>query len=571
MAATLKTTVVIVACWWASLVFADTQITADEAPRSMAGVDVRVGVLAKRGVDRAVTRWQPLADYLNRSVRGYRFEIVPLSFSELYDAVKQSDIDLVLANSGIFVDLEHMYGLRPLATMKNRRGDAGLSLFGGLIIAPVNRKDITYIEDLRGKNLAAVSEQSLGGWLMARREFAQLGMGSQSDFASVQFLGTHDAVVNAVLSGDVDGGTVRTDTLERMVEEGALDKANIRVLRSHTRQGGADQIEAHFPYPLSTALYPEWPLAKLSHASDAMGLRVAVALLSMPADSPEARAMQVKGWDIARSYAPVGALYRELQLGSYEGGQRTDPFFVADETGHYVAMTALTLMALLAIVLAAHYRAVAKNAVHEISYLTMHDPLTRLPSRRMFRIFAESTFAQARREGWQVYLFSIDLDGFAKINDEYGHEVGDELLRQVSKRLRVVMPLQDRSESAVEPSTDDNGLHSGGVLRGEDHIARVAADNFLCLLVHVREISDVRGIAQRLIAKLGQSYSVDGKTLEVTASIGVGVFPFEADNLHDLIAAANVALAEAKQVSPGTYRMNTSYSGYTVPNHGLSS
>ena len=94
--------------------------------------------------------------------------------------------------------------------------------------------------------------------------------------------------------GRVDAGTVRTDTLERLAKDEGLNLSVFRVINEKYYEG--------FPHRVSTALYPEWPLAKLKHTPDELAKRVAVELLSMPADSPANKAAGIGGWTIPLDY-----------------------------------------------------------------------------------------------------------------------------------------------------------------------------------------------------------------------------------------------------------------------------
>ncbi len=271
---------------------------------------VRIGVLAKRGVEQTLARWSTTADYLTQQVGGFRFEIVPLDFHEVYRATEEAAVDFILVNSGIYVELEMQYGVSRVATLRNL-GPSGQAYtqFGGVIFTRSDRTDLSAVRDLMGRRFAAVEFNSYGGWWMAWRELQAAGIDPFRDFADLRFTGTHDAVVQAVLAGSVDAGTVRTDTLERMAVENKIDLGSVKViapLRYHD-----------FGYLVSTRLYPEWPIAKLRHTSDGLSDRVAAALLAMPADSAAARTANVAGWTVPRNYQPVHELMRDLKIGPY--------------------------------------------------------------------------------------------------------------------------------------------------------------------------------------------------------------------------------------------------------------
>jgi len=296
---------------------------------------VRIGVLAKRGDEKTLNRWQPTADYLSAQIPGYRFRVVPLGFEEIDKAVAHETIDFVLANSGIYVDVEKRYGVGRIATLRNRNGHLGYTLFGGVIFTRKDRSDINSLKDLAGKRFAAVKSNSLGGYLMGWREMAQAGLTPSKD-TQLRFAGTHDAVVYSVLRGLADAGTVRTDTLERMDSEGKIDLADIKVLNPQNHVG--------FDYLCSTRLYPEWPFAKLRHTSDMLSHKVATALLSMPPDSAAAKAGQIYGWTVPRNYQPVHELMRELHVGPYKDLGKITFEDLLRNYWHWLLLTLLALI-----------------------------------------------------------------------------------------------------------------------------------------------------------------------------------------------------------------------------------
>ena len=283
---------------------------------------VKIGVLAKRGGENALLRWTPTAQYLTAAVDGHDFIVVPLDFEGVYPAVTRQEVDFILANPGIFVDLAYRFGLRAIATLRNRRSQRSYSLFGGVVFVRADRQDIKDLRDLAGHTLMAVDPASLGGWLTAWRELTGLGIDPWTDLSEVRFAGTHDAVVYAVESGIVDAGVVRTDTLERMLLEGKVRDDSFRVLHASGVRHVADEKPDEFPFPHSTALYPEWPFAKLVHTDEALGSAVAVALLQMPPDSAAAQAAHIDGWDVARKYQPVHRLHPELSKDTKQHGGR---------------------------------------------------------------------------------------------------------------------------------------------------------------------------------------------------------------------------------------------------------
>jgi len=116
----------------------------------------------------------------------------------------------------------------------------------------------------------------------------------------------------------------------------------------------------------------------------------------------------------------------------------------------------------------------------------------------------------------------LDLDGFKAINDTHGHAYGDEILKQVAQRLV-------------------------GCSRKEDTVARVGGDEFVIVMGDIANVADTQEPANKLIDAVSQPYDVNGLTLKLSTSIGVGIFPDDADEVAALIAAADGALYEAKR------------------------
>ena len=132
---------------------------------------VKIGVLALRGAEESLHRWTPTAEYLSSRIPEYRFVIVPLNFEETFEAVKNSEVDFILANSSIYVELEYLYRVDRITTMKVLMNGQAYNQFGGVIFTGKNRKDINNLADLKNKSFIAVHETSFGGWRMAQRVF----------------------------------------------------------------------------------------------------------------------------------------------------------------------------------------------------------------------------------------------------------------------------------------------------------------------------------------------------------------------------------------------------------------
>ena len=271
---------------------------------------VRIGVLAKRGVEPTFSKWNETAKYLTEKIENKKFEIVPISFNHLLKAVEDREVDFILANSGFYVELEYKYGVQRITTLINKH-ISGLSQkeFGGVIFSHIdNEKRFNRLEDIKGANFAAVNEKSFGGWQMAWRELEENGIDRDDDLASLEFKETHDDVVYSIMNHEADVGTVRTDTLERMAMEGKID-LKIHIINSKEYDD--------FPFLVSTRLYPEWPFAKLKHTSDKLSKQVAVALMQMKSDESAAINASIEGWTTPLSYEQVHSCFKFLKISPY--------------------------------------------------------------------------------------------------------------------------------------------------------------------------------------------------------------------------------------------------------------
>ena len=147
-----------------------------------------------------------------------------------------------------------------------------------------------------------------------------------------------------------------------------------------------------------------------------------------------------------------------------------------------------------------------------------HDPLTDLRNRTLFDEMAQRQIAQSYRDGAQLAILAIDLDGFKAVNDQHGHAAGDFVLKTVADRIM-------------------------GLVRSSDVVSRRGGDEFAVMLVDVDGVK-TRQIAEKLLDALSQPYP--GVEPSVSASIGVARYPHEATTLHDLLERADEALYAAK-------------------------
>jgi two-component system, LuxR family, sensor histidine kinase TtrS len=273
-----------------------------------ADAGVKIGVLAKDGPVKALKKWAATGEFLTEKI-GQPVEIIPLDFEKVLPAVEAGEVDFFLVNSSMFITAKVKYGAVPIATMINSRQGKALKLFGGVVFTTAYNDKINSFDDLKGKKFAAVKKSSFGGWQMAYKEFIDAGIDPFKDFSVLEFSGKHDNVVFAVQNEQVDAGTVRTDTLERMAAAGAIAMEDFKII---------GKIEnADFPFVCSTKLYPEWPLAKVAATDDDLAAKIVAALKKLKPEDPAATAAKIVGWTDPLDYSGVEELQQSLKVGAW--------------------------------------------------------------------------------------------------------------------------------------------------------------------------------------------------------------------------------------------------------------
>lgn len=268
---------------------------------------VKIGVLAKRGSEKALAKWMPTASYLSVKI-GKKVRIQPLKFKEVPIFLKAKKVDFFLVNSSMFSDMKNQFGGEEIASLINSRRGNALNQFGGVLLVKAD-SSIQSLADIKGKTFMAVKKSSFGGYQMAKRLLLNNGIDPEKDTKLFKEAGTHDKVVEMVSKGIIQVGTVRTDTLERMAAEGKVDMAELRIL---------NQQKDGFPFVRSTQLYPEWPMAAAAGTDPQLVAQVKDALLALSADSAAAKAAKIVGWSPPLDYSTVEDCLKELKFGSFK-------------------------------------------------------------------------------------------------------------------------------------------------------------------------------------------------------------------------------------------------------------
>ena len=163
-----------------------------------------------------------------------------------------------------------------------------------------------------------------------------------------------------------------------------------------------------------------------------------------------------------------------------------------------------------------------KRAEMTLEHLATHDTLTGLPNRYLMFDRLNQLLVRAARYGLSFAILFIDLDGFKRINDSRGHDVGDLVLRGVAERLT-------RN------------------LRAADTVARIGGDEFVVLLESLRAGPDATALADKIRSAVGMPFALPGGDAAVTVSIGIGQYPDDGRDAEELLKAADVAMYRAKR------------------------
>ncbi|MGO4998904.1 EAL domain-containing protein [Oceanisphaera sp. W20_SRM_FM3] len=183
-----------------------------------------------------------------------------------------------------------------------------------------------------------------------------------------------------------------------------------------------------------------------------------------------------------------------------------------------------------------HFAALFTDITHireneeQVRKLAYYDALTQLPNRRLLEDRLDHALRHAHRNQQRLAVLFIDLDHFKQVNDSLGHASGDELLLEVSKRM---------------------ATH----LREDDTLARFGGDEFIVLLPDVADADAITAVARRLLDAVGQPVSLSNQRFRVGCSLGISIYPDDANSAEQLLQHADAAMYRAKQEGRNSYRL----------------
>lgn len=164
----------------------------------------------------------------------------------------------------------------------------------------------------------------------------------------------------------------------------------------------------------------------------------------------------------------------------------------------------------------------------ELSHSAHHDALTNLPNRALLSDRIGQELCHAIRNQTLVAVLFCDLDGFKAINDSLGHQTGDAVLKTIGERLL-------------------------GSVRGDDTVARIGGDEFVFVLPEIESVEQVGLVAQKILHALRQHVHIEGHAIQLSASIGIAIYPFDGETSEQLIKNADAAMYRAKDSGKNHY------------------
>lgn len=172
-----------------------------------------------------------------------------------------------------------------------------------------------------------------------------------------------------------------------------------------------------------------------------------------------------------------------------------------------------------------------KKYEEKIYHMAFHDSLTGLPNRRLFNDRLKQALSLAKRNQTQLAIIYLDCDNFKLINDELGHDTGDEFLQSFAKKVK-------------------------SCIRESDTFARIGGDEFNILLPDIQNEQELVAVAERILAHTKKPWQYQGQAFHVTASIGISIYPEDAEDRDTLITKADNALYKAKASGKNTFCIN---------------
>jgi two-component system sensor histidine kinase TtrS len=409
--------------------------------------EVNIAVVAISGVERSTQEWKPTVDYLQTVLPHHHFKlhsIEPHDIKRLKKLVKEEKIDFVITQPAIYVELELELGMSRILTMIKRNGFAE---FGSVFITRQDSK-LEEIEDIKGENVSAVAPLGFGGWLVGYNELMANGIDPVAE-GLVSFEGTQLKVIKAVLEKKSSVGVIRTGMIEKLKANGYENIELLRVLNAQHLEG--------FPFALSTALYPEWALAKSHNTPNALSKEVATAFLSITQEMKAAQSAGYESWTFPYNYQPVHELMKNLRVGSYKEYGKMEPEEILFEYRYFFSIMSLIFILLISFLFYSRYmnnrlsreQALKNEALSQLETIfdiqdallfVLKDNVITKANTAFLNFFRLGSLDEFLRYKKPIEEYFEDMDDVAYISFErYGDKWAQELLNNENGHYKVMI------------------------------------------------------------------------------------------------------------------------------------
>lgn len=280
------------------------------ASQALAEATLTLGIFAYRPKEVLLERYQPLADHLTEQLKTHRVVLRVLTQAEMEQAVEREELDFVFTNPSHYVLLRNQGKFTGvLATLVSLESGKAVDTLGGVIITNHARNDISSLEDLKHRNVGIPGSKFLGGYQTQAYELLRANIVMNEDVHTT-ILGSHDNVVEAVLSGKVDAGFIRTGVIEELIKTNKLQPNSLRIIN--------EKHHKNFPFLVSTRLYPEWAFVATPKLEAGIIRKVVASLLVLDEAHPVSQRARIGGFAPPGDYQEVDALSRTLRLAPYD-------------------------------------------------------------------------------------------------------------------------------------------------------------------------------------------------------------------------------------------------------------
>ena len=250
---------------------------------------LKFGDFAYKGVEATEQEFMPIVQRLNTKLMDAKIELKVLELEDITQGIEARTLDFVATNPTQFLQARYRFEVTgALATLVRNHPVTPLTSLAGVILVRADNSSINSLTDLKERSVAAPGPEFMGGFRAQAYELHLAGVPTSA--LRLSHVGSHKAVVEAVVAGEVAAGFVRDGFLEGMAKQGKLDLNQIKIING--------QYRPDFPHLISTRLHPEWPVFALPHVSDAPKRQVTAAMLALDLSAHQLMPHSVQGFTV---------------------------------------------------------------------------------------------------------------------------------------------------------------------------------------------------------------------------------------------------------------------------------